>query len=102
MFTSLLLLAIQAAAPPPVPTPTPDKIVCKMETQANSRIPSRVCLPQSEWARIAKDNADDWGGSRNQHAGGRSGTIVTDPEGYMNGLGPPGTTVPGISTRPPR
>lgn len=107
MVTIFLLLAVQAAVPPDATAPPaePDKIICKLETQANSRIPSRVCLPKSEWDRIQKENTDDYASSRNGRAGGLSGTIVNGPSGGEGGLVtgyPAPTNVPGISTRPHR
>lgn len=100
MITSLLLIAAAPAVAPATAPAQPDKVVCKMETQANSRIPNRVCLLQSEWTRMEEENGDDSTSSRQQRSTGRQGTIVNDAEGFVSGYSPPGRTVPGISTRP--
>jgi hypothetical protein len=87
----LSLIAIvalaQAAALPAAPVV--DKIVCHYESQTSSRIPNRVCLPQSRWAEIERQNRDDLLSSRNIRAGGRSGTIVDSPEGGVVSPHPP-------------
>lgn len=106
MITTLLLLAVQASAPPAdAAASDADKIICKLETQENSRIPARVCLPKSEWDRIEKENSGDWASSRNGRAGGLSGTIVNGPSNGEGGLVtgyPSAGNVPGLSVRPPR
>ena len=106
MIVTLLLLAFQASAlPAAAADPDADKIICKLETQANSRIPSRVCLPKSEWDRIEKENSGDMASSRNGRAGGLSGTIVNGPSlgegGLVTGY-PSAGNVPGLAVRPPR
>jgi len=106
MIATLLLLAVQASTPPVAATDSDaDKIVCKLETQANSRIPARVCLPKSEWDRIQKENSQDVASNRNGRAGGLSGTIVNGPSNGEGGLVtgyPAAGNVPGLSVRPPR
>jgi hypothetical protein len=42
-----------------------DKVVCRLITEAGSRIPFRVCRTAGEWERMAKENQDDWTNSRN-------------------------------------
>ena len=65
-----LLLALPTA--PTVDTPKQqspkddgDKVVCRLITEAGSRIPFRVCRTQAEWDGMAKQNQDDWTSSRN-------------------------------------
>lgn len=106
MIATLLFLVARAAAQPATAAPNADadKIICKLETQENSRIPARICLTKSEWDRIQKENSDDYASSRNGRAGGLSGTIVNAPASSDGGLVtgyPAGTNVPGISGRPP-
>lgn len=91
MITSLLLFAAQAAVPPStVQAKAADKIRCQLEYQANSRIPTRICLPKSEWERIAKENQADMTNSRNSRASGRFGTIVDSAEGTVTASKVPG------------
>jgi hypothetical protein len=91
MITSLLLLAAQAAVPPStIQAKAADKIRCQLEYQANSRIPNRICLPKSEWERIAKETEADMNNSRNGRASGRLGTIVDSSEGTITAPKIPG------------
>ena len=96
MITSILLLAAPVVGTPPATPAKPDgdKIKCQVEYQANSRIPSRICLPMSEWKRIEDANRDDWASSRNARSSGRSGTIVDSPEGTISGYSVPGAKGP--------
>jgi len=67
VISFLLVMAASAhEAPATTPAAQPDKIVCKSEQQAHSRIPERVCRLQSEWAQIAKQTEDDLRRSSNQ------------------------------------
>jgi hypothetical protein len=84
MIAAALLLAAQAAAaatPPAAAKPAAEKMRCQLIYQARSRIPDRLCLTQSEWDKIAKENNDDLASSRNARSSGRSGTIANDAEG---------------------
>ena len=83
MVTAMLLLSAQAAtaAPPATAKPAAEKTVCQSVYQARSRIPDRLCLPKSEWDKMAQANQDDWTSSRNARSSGRGGTIANDPEG---------------------
>jgi hypothetical protein len=98
MISIVLLLAAQGAVPPSAPNGNTgdDKVICKLETAANTRIPSRVCLPKSEWARIEKENSEDVASSRNSRAGGLNGTIANFKSGEIT-IGRP--TVPGTTPR---
>jgi hypothetical protein len=58
-----------------------DKIQCRPVYQIYSRIPDRICRRKSDWARIEKENQEDFLNSRNSRASGRSGTIVNSAEG---------------------
>ena len=92
MFISLfMLVAAQAAVAPGTLTAKAkiDKVSCRIEYQASSRIPNRVCLPKSEWDRIEKQNEEDLASSRNDRASGRSGTIVDNGEGFVVAPKPP-------------
>ena len=69
LISMLFLMAAQAGAPATAaasPAVKPDKIVCKSELVAYSRIPERVCRKQSEWDSIAKQNEEDIRRSANQ------------------------------------
>jgi hypothetical protein len=101
VITILMLAAARAAVQPDAAPPAaePDKVVCKFQSEANSRIPKRICLMKSEWTRIANDQEMD--SSRNARSTGREGTIVNDPEGFVSGY-PANANVPGLGTRPPR
>jgi len=69
----MLLIAMLLAAQP-APTSAgateikpEDKIVCRREEAANTRIRTRkICLKQSEWDRISKETQDDIKRSANQ------------------------------------
>ncbi len=64
----LLLLALvsaPAANTPKSPPDEGDKVVCRLITEAGSRIPFRVCRTKADWDRMAKENQDDWANSRN-------------------------------------
>jgi len=91
MITALLLFAAQAAVPaaPATAKPPPEKMKCQLIYQANSRIPDKLCMPQSEWDRIAKENRDDLGSTRNLHAGGLSGTVANYGPGGEISIGTP-------------
>ena len=101
MLITFLLLAVQTAGQPDLAArpAAPDKVVCKFESEASSRIATRICRMQSEWTRIANDQEVD--SSRNARSTGRAGTIVNNPEGYVSGY-PANSNVPGLGTRPPR
>jgi len=65
-----LLLALTTAPTGDSPKQQPpkndgDKVVCRLITEAGSRIPFRVCRTQAEWDNMAKQNQDDWTNSRN-------------------------------------
>ena|SRR5215217_5192529 len=95
MFISLLMLvAAQAAVPPGTLTAKAkiDRVNCRIEYQTSSRIPSRVCLPKSEWTRIEKMNAEDVASSRNDRTSGLAGTIV--PDGSVVAPRSPGNPAP--------
>ena len=99
MISIVLLLAVQAAVSPSATNANSgdDKVLCRLETAANSHIPNRVCLPKSEWARIEKENSEDVASSRNGRAGGLNGTVIN----YKNGEMTIGRPIP-PGTRPPR
>ena len=65
----VLLLALVSAPATNSPKNTPnddgDKVVCRLITEAGSRIPFRVCRTKADWDRMAKENQDDWANSRN-------------------------------------
>ena len=76
----LLLFAVQANSAPidVIGKAEEAKIQCRAESSPNSRIANRICLPKSEWDRIAKENADDLASSRNERSAGLAGTMVPD------------------------
>ena len=68
---SVALLSASGTAPPKQGDKTADqKIVCRNVTEAGSRIPFRVCRTAGEWESMAKQNQDDWTGSRNSRTVG--------------------------------
>jgi hypothetical protein len=75
LFTlALLLLTPTAAATTvnagPARQSADDKIVCKLTTEAGTKIPQRVCRTQGDWEKISKDAQDDIKSSRNQRSCG--------------------------------
>lgn len=73
MLTLLIIAAAQAVVPaslPARPAVSPeDKIVCQDAPLVETRIlGKKVCLRQSQWDRIAKENQDDLESSRNGHS----------------------------------
>lgn len=71
MFSTLILIAAAQAATQAAPQaatatePKADKQVCRLEHEVYSRIPRRICRPQSEWEQMAKETEDDLRSSRN-------------------------------------
>jgi hypothetical protein len=64
----VLLALVSAPASNGAKNPPPDdgdKVVCRLITEAGSRIPFRVCRTKADWERMAKENQDDWANSRN-------------------------------------
>ena len=76
-FGFLVLLA-PAAAAAATPTSPPKyvmdveegKVVCKLVTQGDSRIPARVCRTELQWEQMARENEQDVRSSRNQRSCG--------------------------------
>lgn len=66
-FMLMLALASTPAAnnSKNAPADDGDKVVCRLITEAGSRIPFRVCRTKADWDRMAKENQDDWTNSRN-------------------------------------
>ena len=74
----LALLAPAAAAsapasPPPAKPRTvylmakeEGKVVCRLITEAHSRIPSRICRTELQWEEIARENQEDLRSSRHK------------------------------------
>ena len=69
IVTLMLLAGAQAAQAPAVANaaqPDPNKIVCRNEKEAHTRIPTRICRTQAEWDQIAAETQADLGKSANQ------------------------------------
>lgn len=67
LFTTLLLIsapnvASHGAAPPAKPV---EKVICRMEYEAYSRIPKRICGTQAEWDQMYKETQEDIRSSKN-------------------------------------
>lgn len=71
---SLLLIFVQAPAAAPVAKPLPaadeNKVVCKLVTEGESRIPLRICRTKAQWDEMAEENQRDVRSSRNQRSCG--------------------------------
>jgi hypothetical protein len=71
LVVALALVATPATSPPkPGQNDGDQKIVCRLTTEAGSRIPIRICRTAAEWERMAKENQDDWTSSRNSRTVG--------------------------------
>ena len=66
LITALMLAqATTAAAPAQGQAPTA-KVECRMIQEVGTRIPTKVCRLDKEWALLAKDAQDDLNRSANQ------------------------------------
>ncbi len=66
IFIALAAQAVPVSSAPPAAVSPADKKVCKLEEDVTSRIRvNRICLKQSEWDAIAKENQRDLESSRN-------------------------------------
>jgi hypothetical protein len=73
----LVLLAPAAAAASPPTTPPKyvmdadeGKVVCKLITEGDSRIPNRICRTELQWEQMSRENEQDMRSSRNQRSCG--------------------------------
>ncbi|HET9812624.1 MAG TPA: hypothetical protein VFP57_03070 [Sphingomicrobium sp.] len=71
LFTLALFLLAQSASAAtvnagPVRQSADDKIVCKLSTEAGTKIPQRICRTAAEWEKISKDAQEDMHSSRNK------------------------------------
>lgn len=73
-FLALLAPAVAASTPTVPPKYVMDsdegKVVCKLITQGDSRIPTRVCRTELQWEEMARENEQDVRSSRNQRSCG--------------------------------
>ena len=72
-FSLFLVFAQTATAAPAVsskPVAAEDKVVCKLVTEGESRIPLRVCRTKAQWDEMADENQRDVRSSRNQRSCG--------------------------------
>lgn len=67
LLTTLLLISSPAPASPVVSTSAKraEKLICRNEYEAHSRIPKRVCGTQADWESMYKDTQNDIRSSRN-------------------------------------
>lgn len=70
MMLLILMAAVQIHSPASIPkkplvTKDGEKVVCKLITEADSRIPVRLCRTEAQWEEMAKANQDDIRSSRN-------------------------------------
>jgi len=80
----MLLLTALALASQLSPNSTParppetadgEKVVCRLIQEVHSRIPSRICRTEAEWARIAEETQRDLANSRNSRTAGCRGML---------------------------
>ncbi len=72
MKTLIALLLFAQITPSSIPkkplyTENGEKVVCKLITEAGSRIPFRHCRTEAQWEEMARVNQDDIRSSRNSH-----------------------------------
>jgi hypothetical protein len=67
ILAALLLISAPEATGNSVEPPAKpqEKLICRMEYEAYSRIPKRVCGTQAEWDQMYKETQEDLGNSRN-------------------------------------
>jgi hypothetical protein len=80
----MLLLAALTLASQVSPNSTParplqtadgEKVECRLIQEVHSRIPTRICRTEAEWARIAKETESDLANSRNDRTVGCRGML---------------------------
>ena len=77
LLTALALAQVSPNSTPARPPEAADgeKIVCRLIQEVHSRIPSRICRTEAEWARMAKETENDLANSRNNRTAGCRGML---------------------------
>ena len=76
LLATMLLIFTQDVGPKVVPAAAKpvEKLICRNEFEAYSRIPKRVCGTRAEWEQMYKETQDDLNNSRNDRKVAPNGT----------------------------
>lgn len=71
LLATLLLMSVPDVTPA---AQSADKLICRLEYEAYSRIPKRICGTQAEWDQMYKDTQEDLRSSRNKRGSAPAGS----------------------------